>query len=195
MEEEKEVKQEVKEEEEIKTLCGFCEKVAVTVAKESVTIWEKIVECTKKNWLKIRELCCIEETASSSEVLSKVEVEEPVATEQPVEQAKEVEEPVTIGQSVEQEKEAVIESKSARKMTFKYYSAKAKEVKLAGVFTNWEPKVMNKKGNGVWHRTFELLPGRYAYKVVVDGKWMKDSKNPKSEPDTYGGESSVVEVK
>ena len=39
-----------------------------------------------------------------------------------------------------------------------------------------------------------LPPGRYLYKLVIDGRWEFDPGNQQREPDGYGGFNSVVEV-
>jgi hypothetical protein len=45
---------------------------------------------------------------------------------------------------------------------------------------------------------FELLlplpPGRYRYRVVVDGRWSHDADNPNVETNQYGEWNSIVEV-
>lgn len=86
------------------------------------------------------------------------------------------------------------EIKETRKFTFKYYNMEAKEVKLAADFIKWEMKPMEKRKDGSWHVTVKLVPGKYNYKFVVDNQWIKDPRNPKTVPDGYGGESSVLEL-
>jgi PKD repeat protein len=67
-------------------------------------------------------------------------------------------------------------------------------VNLAGVFNNWSPTAtpMHKRSNGTWAATVQLPAGRYAYKFIVDGKWIPDPENPTQEDDTFGGKNSVV---
>lgn len=50
------------------------------------------------------------------------------------------------------------------------------EVFLAGTFNDWNPKStpMIKVANGSWNVDVPLLPGRYEFKFVVDGKWCCD---------------------
>ena len=82
-----------------------------------------------------------------------------------------------------------------KKIKFKYYNPKAKDVKFTGDFDNWELKQMNRNSSGVWVIAVDLAPGKYSYKFVVDGQWKKDPKNPNSQSDGFGGESSVLELK
>jgi chromosome partitioning protein len=75
----------------------------------------------------------------------------------------------------------------------------AKHVQVAGDFNQWTPV----NGNadlapatepGVWQKDVRLTPGRYAYRLVVDGQWMSDPANPYVESNPYGELNSVVEV-
>jgi hypothetical protein len=48
--------------------------------------------------------------------------------------------------------------------------------------------------DGVWEREFRLPPGRYAYRLVIDGRWVSDPANPYVENNPYGELNSVVEI-
>jgi hypothetical protein len=39
-----------------------------------------------------------------------------------------------------------------------------------------------------------LRPGRYEYKLVVDGRWVVDPLNPRKVPNDAGTENSVLEI-
>jgi 1,4-alpha-glucan branching enzyme len=69
-------------------------------------------------------------------------------------------------------------------------------VNLAGEFNKWSPTAapMHKRPNGTWAATVQLPAGRYAYKFIVDGKWIADPENPTQEDDTFGGKNSVVSI-
>jgi hypothetical protein len=47
---------------------------------------------------------------------------------------------------------------------------------------------------GVWRREFHVPPGRYAYRLIIDGRWCSDPANPYVESNPYGELNSVVEV-
>ena len=65
-------------------------------------------------------------------------------------------------------------------------------VMLAGSFTNWESGAiaMEKADNG-WIANITLMPGKYWYKFIVDGKWMLDDDNYLRENDGEGNTNSV----
>lgn len=71
----------------------------------------------------------------------------------------------------------------------------AKEVKLAGSFSQWEqkPLTMQKTEDG-WKATFSLQPGKYFYKLIVDGKWLIHKENLLKENDGKGNVNSVFYV-
>jgi len=81
-------------------------------------------------------------------------------------------------------------------VTFSYSDAAAKSVSLAGDFNRWNTNShpMIKHQSGVWSVTFPLVPGRYAYKFVVDGNWKQDPENTEAEADGLGGSNSVRKV-
>jgi len=75
---------------------------------------------------------------------------------------------------------------------------RANSVHIAGDFNNWQPEQtpMQKVGeSGVWQTEMNLLPGRYRYRLVVDGQWQQDPYNELTELNPFGGFNSVVEVK
>ena len=74
-------------------------------------------------------------------------------------------------------------------------NAKAREVFLAGSFNGWSPTTLplSKTEKG-WQTELELPAGRYQYKFIVDGKWMSDPGNKRSEPDGFYGKNSVYIV-
>ena len=80
-------------------------------------------------------------------------------------------------------------------VTFKYDNPDAGEVRIAGSFTGWRPDPMKRKGHGNWEISFRLPEGKYSYKLLSDGNWIKDPGNKKSEPDPFGGENSVIILK
>jgi chromosome partitioning protein len=74
---------------------------------------------------------------------------------------------------------------------------RAKAVQIAGDFNNWQPEKapMQKVGeSGVWQTEMNLLPGRYRYRLVVDGQWQQDPYNELTEMNPFGGFNSVLEV-
>ena len=75
---------------------------------------------------------------------------------------------------------------------------RAGSVQVAGDFNNWQPEqtLMKKVGDsGVWQTEMNLSPGRYRYRLVVDGQWQQDPYNELTELNPFGGFNSVVEIK
>jgi len=75
---------------------------------------------------------------------------------------------------------------------------RASNVQVAGDFNDWQPTKtqMQKVGeSGVWQTEMKLPPGRYRYRLVVDGQWQQDPYNEQTELNPFGGYNSVVEVK
>lgn len=63
---------------------------------------------------------------------------------------------------------------------FSYYDPAARDVQIAGDFSDWKPlnSLPVKQGNeGVWKVNLSLNPGRYQYKYIVDGQWKIDPNN------------------
>ena len=81
---------------------------------------------------------------------------------------------------------------------FSFHDDAAREVELAGDFNGWNPSGARlvKSSDGVWRASVAgLLPGRYRYKLVVDGaRWVDDPANGLKEPDEFGGFNSVLNV-
>jgi len=48
------------------------------------------------------------------------------------------------------------------------------------------------KQNGRWVLTLFLKPGKYAYKFIADGEWLKDPANDQWEDDGSGHRNSVL---
>jgi chromosome partitioning protein len=74
----------------------------------------------------------------------------------------------------------------------------AQAVQVAGDFNNWQPSVnpLQKVGpSGIWQAKIKLSPGKYLYRMVVDGQWQQDPYNAQTEMNPFGEFNSVVEVK
>ena len=70
-------------------------------------------------------------------------------------------------------------------------------VYLAGEFNGWRPDLdlmSDEDGDGTWTLTYKLAAGTYQYKFVADGSWYHDPNNPKTAPDGFGGNNSVLVV-
>jgi 1,4-alpha-glucan branching enzyme len=83
-----------------------------------------------------------------------------------------------------------------QKITFSYSAPEAQNVQLAGDFTGWQqaPATLKKDKSGVWKKTVTLPPGRYEYRLLVDGRWQDDPQCPARQPNQFGGQNCVCVV-
>ena len=85
-------------------------------------------------------------------------------------------------------------SKSIR-IEFTHPTATA--VAIAGTFNDWRPDAtqMIRLSDGRWIKDLALPPGKYEYRLVVDGAWMADPEADETAPNPFGELNSVVKVK
>jgi 1,4-alpha-glucan branching enzyme len=83
-----------------------------------------------------------------------------------------------------------------QKVTFSYAAPAAQSVLVAGDFTGWQqaPLELTKDKAGIWKKTVSLAPGRYEYRLLVDGEWRDDPNCPQRHPNQFGGENCVCVV-
>ncbi|MFP4144343.1 MAG: AAA family ATPase [Phycisphaeraceae bacterium] len=66
---------------------------------------------------------------------------------------------------------------------------------VAGDFNQWQPRPMQRHEQlGVWQACLDVQPGRYRYRLLVDGEWTHDTYNTAVEPDGDGQLNNIVEV-
>ena len=58
----------------------------------------------------------------------------------------------------------------------------------------WSPPMHRNGKAGEWTMKLPLLPGRYRYRLVVDGRWMTDPHNKYVEVNQFGELNNIVEV-
>ena len=80
---------------------------------------------------------------------------------------------------------------------FALHKPDAKRVSLCGEFNGWSPTAtpMKRHDDGHWETTVFLAPGRYQYKLIVDGEWIADPAAQKNVPNEHGSLNSLVEVR
>jgi 1,4-alpha-glucan branching enzyme len=83
-----------------------------------------------------------------------------------------------------------------QKVTFSYTAPSAQRVLLAGDFTGWNqaPVSLRKDKGGIWKKTVSLPPGRYEYRLLVDGEWRDDPQCSNRQPNQFGSENCVCVV-
>jgi 1,4-alpha-glucan branching enzyme len=69
-----------------------------------------------------------------------------------------------------------------------------RQVSIAGTFNDWSASASVMRRNdalGVYELCVRVPPGKFAYRLVVDGKWLPDPHNPNTEPNPFGEVNSV----
>jgi len=82
--------------------------------------------------------------------------------------------------------------------SFQRFFPKAKQVCIAGSFNNWQPSAARMEPYGVgcgrWKLDLCLRPGRYEYRLVVDGQWVDDPLAHAFVPNPFGTRNCVLLV-
>jgi chromosome partitioning protein len=70
------------------------------------------------------------------------------------------------------------------------------DLQIAGDFNGWEPDrgVTTQRHDDLLTKTLRVRPGRYQYRLIVDGEWRADPTNPHHVTNEYGEINSVLEV-
>jgi 1,4-alpha-glucan branching enzyme len=96
---------------------------------------------------------------------------------------------------------AKTESKSdrlAKRQTLhiEFHDGQAQAVCIAGSFNDWHPSAtpMLHMSHDRWVKELSLPPGRYEYRLVVDGQWLCDPAAAEKVPNPFGGCNAVLVV-
>ena len=76
-------------------------------------------------------------------------------------------------------------------------NGKVRQVSIAGDFNDWDPLATPMKRDeklGVFQACLPLPPGRYLYRLIIDGHWTRDPFNTYVEANPFGELNSVAEV-
>jgi len=78
----------------------------------------------------------------------------------------------------------------------KFQHPEASCVCVAGSFNDWSPDAtpLLKIDNDSWAVELALPPGRYEYRLVVDGIWLHDPNAAELIPNPYGSLNSLLVV-
>lgn len=70
------------------------------------------------------------------------------------------------------------------------------QLAIAGEFNDWVPdyQVETEQHGGVIKKILRLPPGRYQYRLVINGRWQKDPYNPDQVMNVYGETNSILNV-
>lgn len=72
-----------------------------------------------------------------------------------------------------------------------------KQVFIAGDFNGWSAMSLPMTKNdrlGVYERLVQIPPGRWQYRLVIDGHWTHDSVNPNTQSNPFGGLNSILDI-
>jgi chromosome partitioning protein len=101
--------------------------------------------------------------------------------------------PLSIPRTARHRRASAAEIVIPQEVTFTIEAPGAEHVLLAGDFNDWNTDGSEMEpSDGVWTKVMKLLPGRYRYRYVVDGRWKTDPSNSAVEPNPYGGHDSVL---
>ncbi len=80
-------------------------------------------------------------------------------------------------------------------MHIEFHDGQAQMVCIAGSFNDWHPSAMPMlhMSHDRWVKELVLPPGRYEYRLVVDGQWICDPAAEKVH-NSFGGCNSVLTV-
>ena len=79
---------------------------------------------------------------------------------------------------------------------FTFIDRTARSVAVVGNFNDWDTtrNVLTRTSDSVWTANIPLLPGRYEYQLVVDGKWIADPAAQQTAATEFGAANSVLIV-
>ena len=85
----------------------------------------------------------------------------------------------------------------SKPVEFKFYAPQAKKVSVAGSFNKWDTKALlaKKDTKGNWVAKASLKPGKYEYKIVVDGSWQNDPRCSSCVSNSFGSQNCVLDIK
>ena len=100
--------------------------------------------------------------------------------------------------SLQDGRESLEENNRISTRKFNYDNLDAHDVYLVGDFNGWQinedSRLFINTINGIWEKELPLESGKYRYKLVVDGRWIHDPRNPEYEDNAYGGVDSILKL-
>ncbi|MBL4700093.1 AAA family ATPase [bacterium AH-315-I18] len=105
--------------------------------------------------------------------------------------------PVIVSENVKRMQRLFGVRKTNQGILFVQPEQAATQISIAGDFNNWSPTAtLLKKDDklGVWQTCIPVPPGRYRYRVVIDGQWKHDQYNTSIETNPFGELNSILEV-
>lgn len=86
--------------------------------------------------------------------------------------------------------------RKTKRVPFSVANLEGKEIAITGDFTDWSEEGirLDSGSNGAWKTVLDLEPGRYEYRLRVDGDWCDDPDCSEFAPNPYGGRNAVLRV-
>lgn len=84
----------------------------------------------------------------------------------------------------------------SRPLRIEFFHQQAQAISIAGTFNDWRPEAtpMIHLNQDRWVKELSLPPGRYEYRLVVDGEWICDPAAVETVPNPFGGCNAVLIV-
>jgi chromosome partitioning protein len=100
-----------------------------------------------------------------------------------------------IGRALEEARKRT-ETSAGQEVVLRFPDYVGRDVRIAGDFNNWEPdqNVVSRRDGDVIEKVLRLEPGVYQYRLVVDGQWQDDARNPDRMQNLLGGYNSLLRV-
>ncbi len=93
-------------------------------------------------------------------------------------------------------KHASIEAPRRSRVTMRYSVPHATTVAVVGDFNDWNPAAtpLRPAGGDRWCAVLLLDPGRYEYRLVVDGRWIDPPGAGETSANPFGTRNAVLHV-
>lgn len=105
--------------------------------------------------------------------------------------------PVIVSENVKRMERLFGVRKTKQGVLFVQPQQSAKQISVAGDFNNWSPTatpLSKDEKLGVWQTCVPIPPGRYRYRMVIDGQWKHDQYNTSIETNPFGELNSILEI-
>ena len=100
-----------------------------------------------------------------------------------------------IGRAFEEARQRT-EVNTGQEVVLRFPEYVGQDVRIAGDFNNWEPDqgIITRRDGDVIEKVLVLQPGVYQYRLVVDGQWQDDARNPDRMQNLLGGYNSLLRI-